>query len=251
MKTKIFIIVLAASILFSCENRHVPYTPDNLELSMCIVKFDNPKFTQYVVAEREGHTYPDTVYTEDGFYMLKRQHHTLGTTMYGIRGVGAVYQELFLGSNPYIELGDGFYLEDWKWGGFIYVDEALLDLKWEELKDRRQVWPMNAKVVLPEFQPEYRIVNRKQIDEFLGIQCTAPISSISQMPIDYLRPLFMWKYNTLQELQDSIMLSPHENITLEEYNAEVARQDSLQIVYVERLKEIIRDGKLNELLGNK
>ena len=40
-------------------------------------------------------------------------------------------------------------------------------------------------------------------------------------------------------------------MTIESYHAEVVRQDSLQHVYIERLRQVIKGGELQEMLGNR
>ena len=252
MKTRSYVIVIAfiGLLLSSCEGEHNNYMPDRYDMVMMIAKIDNPELLQYVVAESIG-VYTDTTYDQYGHPVLRSD-----SDVYHIRLDGGTYQELFLGTNPYIALGEDYYLIDWKWGYFLYeVSEVIMDIKWEDVKDRQQVWPLETPLVLSEFVPEYRYISRKDVDDYLGIMSTAPVDTIFNMSIDYVRPWFIWKFNTMAEFQevfpDSTNATDVISGSVESYNAEAARQDSLQQVFAERLKQIIQEDDLQDLLGKK
>ena len=126
----------------------------------------------------------------------------------------------------------------------------LIDAKWEDAETRQQAWPIETILLASTFPCHHKYLKRQSIDELLGIQPSATMDTICKMSVDYARPWFIWRFNSLEDLMtEKAELESHGlyYLTLESYNAEVARQDSLQLVYAERLKQIIQEGKLQEL----
>lgn len=252
MKTKdLLLIAMTALVLFSCENKeehHNNYVPERYDMFAEIVKITDSEQLLFVVAE-EVPVFTDTIYTSHGPILHG------DSSEYKIRGIGGVYEELFLGTNPYIDLGDGYYLVDWKWGEFLYEpSNVLIDVKWEDVKNRQQVWPIETTLLASTFPCHHKYIMRKSIDDLLGIQPSATMDTLCKMSVDYARPWFIWRFNTLEDLMtEKTELESHDfhYLTLESYNAEVARQDSLQQVYAERLRQIIKEGALQELFGEK
>ena len=279
MKCRIILLCTILSLLAGCgekpeqpseqnppetEQTDEPYDPDPFGIDMMFitfVKLASTEYLQYVVAEREWCLAVDTIQEENYSYMCRTAFSGgPDTVMYGMRGPGAVYQELFLGTNPYISLGDDYFLVDWKWGDFMgeffyNPSVLLLNVKWEEVKNRNQVWPVEQPLIATDFVLQKRSVSRKRIDDYLGITNTAPMDSNFNLSVDYIRPWLVWQYNSLAEFQDSIATSPlmpyRPFNTVESYNAEVARQDSLQQVYTERLRLVIANGQIDDLFKKK
>ena len=149
-----------------------------------------------------------------------------------------MYQELFLGTNPYINVTDNYYVIDWKWGNFMYEPyNVLLDLKWEDVIDRQQIWDINYPTLSFNQTITWGDITREKIDKYLNIE-PAPLDSIYGVSTDYLRPWFIGKFSTLPDVPDDIAI---------EYHKEVARQDSLQRVYIERLSQIIEESAIEKL----
>lgn len=251
MKKSIILLITVLAVMFiSCGNNEAPqnYMPERQDLPVEIVKVIDSELLQYVVADIVP-VFTDTTYSPQGPILSGDSNE------YQIRGIGGVYEELFLGTNPYIELGEDYYLVDWKWGEFLYEPtNVLIDVKWEDVKSRQQDWPIETTLLTSTFPCQHKYIKRQSIDELLGIQPSATMDTICKMSVDYARPWFIWRFNTLEDLMtEKTELESHGlyYLTLESYNAEVARQDSLQLVYAERLKQIIQKGKLQELFGEK
>ena len=231
MKTNVIILSALMLSFVSCETNSNSYHPRVPEMYMNIVKISSPENLQYVVAEK---------------YPVSRDSNA-----YKIRNNGGVFGELYLGTNPYIELADDYYCIDWKWGNFIYIPTTtfLIDVKWENVTDRQQYWPLETPVIADNFTPQSGYISRQQIDNYLGTKCSSLMDTDLNLSIDYAEPWFIRKFNTQEEFLEGVEAQqPQKYATVESYQAEVNRQDSLQGVYVERLKQVIKDGQLQRLL---
>ena len=226
------VVILSALILglVSCESNSNSYVPHAAEMYMRIVKIPSPENLQYVVAEM----YPVSN-DSNGFK---------------IRNNGGVFQELYLGTNPYIELSDDYYCVDWKWGDFIYIPtNVLIDVLWMDVTNRQQYWSIETSLIAENFSPQNGYISRRQIDSYLGTECSVLKDTNLNLSIDYAEPWFIRKFNTLEEFLNGVKVqNPSTYANIESYQSEVVRQDSLQIVYVERLKQIIKEGQLQKLL---
>ena len=248
MKTNVISLMIGilALVLSSCENKEDPnnYIPLRYDMFVDIINVSNPELLQYVVAE-EVPILSDTTYSKYGHMILRGD-----SSEYKICMAGGVYEELFLGTNPYIHLTDDYYLVDWKWGNFLYEpSNVLLDVKWEDVMSRQQVWSIETPLIASRFPCQLKYLKRETIDKFLGIEPSSTIDTDLNLSIDYAEPWFIWKFNTQEEFLDGVKAQgPLKYATIESYQAEVARQDSLQKVYVERLKQVIKEGQLQNLL---
>ena len=177
---------------------------------------------------------------------------------YQMRFRGNSCQEFFLGSSPYIELDSGYYLIDWKWGNFVYVQQYLIDVKWEDVENRQQIWPKNTKVITRDFYTFWACLSRKKIDQLLNI-IPAPDadttgdektgswgpSNTYGISTDHLKPFFYERYNSIDDLPQPIFKYHNgDEYTIEDYKKEVIRQDSLQQEYVKRLNLLIKNGEI-------
>lgn len=237
-KVENLIVIVIALSLLSCgaELKNGPSDFDRHIMCIDIVKFSSPEYSQYVVAEKVAITF-DTIDTKYGYSLTAKEYG------YKIRSDGGVYQELFLGKSPYIELPNNYFIVDWKWGDFIYEpSNILLNVKWDEVQDRQEIWEIDSKIVTSHFITSWGSVSREDIDKYLNITHSV-IDSDYNIPAEHVRPWFLGKYNSISEMSDSI----GENYTLKEYQQEVQKQDSLQNIYVERIAQLIEEGALERV----
>ena len=234
MWNKYFYLLLIALLIVSCDNNPAvePEEPDRHIMSMSIIQVSNEEYLDYVVAEKTSVGF-DTIQGNYGHIALT------GTKEgYKIRNDGMVCPELYLGNSPYIHIRDNYYIIDWKWGDFIYEPyNVLLNLRWNEVKDRQEIWDFDYPKVSIKYKIDWGGVSREAIDKYLKIQ-PAPLDSFWSVSTDHLRPSFE-KYKSLSDIPDTQ--------TLENYKKEIARQDSLQDVYVERLSQIISENALEKI----
>lgn len=232
-KVSYLTIALMNLVLIGCEkddhlNNYQPYRPI---MSMNIVKITNPEFLDYVLCEEQS-IFPEQA--EGNF----DEHYKV----YGIRSIGLCAQELYLGESPYIELTDGYFLIDWKWGNFLYPWCKLMNVQWEEVIDRQQIWDLQTELVSSSFSEIFDVAgftNREVIDEYLNI-VPAPDNRYGEgISDDHLNPFF-YPINSLEQIKDSVART--------EYLEEVQRQDSLQNVYIERIKQTIQQNALEEVV---
>lgn len=233
MKIKFYLFPILALILIACESPS-PEMPDLGIMGMQLVRFKSSEHIQYVAVEEVPVEF-DTIkgYPSDKLVGTK--------SAYKIRGAGGVCQELFLGHSPYIELVNDYFLVDWKWGNFIYKpSNVLIDVAWQGVQDRQQIWDLQTDVISSNFIYKWGSTNRADIDRYLNITPAPDKDYLFNVSTDHARPVFLGKYHTLSDLDKG-------QYTVDDYMHEVARQDSLQNVYIERLKQIIQDGGLKEV----
>ncbi|MBR0310594.1 MAG: hypothetical protein IJQ97_06890 [Paludibacteraceae bacterium] len=219
--------VLCIFLFNACSQSGV----DNHITGMSLVKFKNQDYLNYVVAEDipiDLSANPEK--NDENGYSNKRA--------YKIRSIEGVSQDFFIGKSPYIELSDGYYLVDWKWGNFIYKPfNVLLDVLWSEVQDRQQLWDMETPIISSDFIDKWGTTNRSEIDRYLQIEPAAN-DTLYGVSTDHLRSDFLGRYHSLSDVPEGIK---------ENYIREKERQDSLQCIYVERLKLIIQKGALNKV----
>ena len=233
----VILFVAAIFMLIGCstddveDNKlHPNTTPAPMEMYLNLVKFKDINYHQYVIVDSLG----------DYFKM---------------RGQSMVPQELFLGKNPYIALPDNWFLVDWKWGSFIYEPfSVLLSHPWGELPDRHQTFSVETTVMDTKPLTRWTGVSRRQVNNALGITPTPPPVGEENQYVDtlispdYLRPLWSEKFQYLSELQSYITDSIDGYWSEEAFYREVAFQDSLQLVFVDRLTTLIETGELGKIL---
>lgn len=220
------LLVLCLFLFNSCNQNAV----DRHIMGMSLVKFKSQEYLNYVVAEEvpiDMSSNPDM-----------NSDHCPDKRAYKIRSVEGVSQDFFIGKTPYIELSDGYYLVDWKWGNFIYKPfNLLLDVLWSDVQDRQQLWGVETPIASEDFIDKWGDTNRSEIDLYLQIVPAANDNSYG-VSTDHLRPVFLGRYHSLSDVPEGIR---------EDYIHEVERQDSLQHIYVERLKYIIQKGALKKV----
>ena len=205
--------IVAALLLQSCQQNtgELVAMPTN---GMTYVKFASPEYINYVVVE-------------------DIQKDETGKRYCGIRGGGGCCEELHFGSSPYIELPNGYYLVDWKWGGMIYQPTIfLVDLRWEDVEYRNQIWEYEPNdVITNKFLKEWGSTSYKMIDQYLRTQ--PPTSDAYEFPA-------LWKVESLESLSSSNKAY---------FFKEVEKQDSLQQIYIGRLTAIIQQGDIDKVSG--
>lgn len=233
-------IALAIMILMivGCVNTDISDAPGDIDLpivGMTIVKMTAPEYLDYVICDKM--TVPP---------QLSEGSNDDSYNVYGIRGYGRCVQELYLGKNPYITLEDGYYLVDWKWGHYIYPPtNKLIDVLWTDVEDRLQQWDLQTEILSDSWRDIFEIVgytDRKSVDVFLQIDSLPEFleANISKDQYDpFNSASFLMEHNSIQQIMDSVFLV--------EYLDEVAKQDSLQNVYIERLNQIICQKALEEV----
>lgn len=262
MKTNhlIYIMAFIANMMAACSSQPVPKPekPKNLIMGMTIVQFSSPHYMEYVVAEERPLWPSDEIWKDNDLPVPDSV-----INRYIIRSIGGTCQEFFLGTSPYIELTDNFYLVDWKWGNFIYSPtNVLLDVKWKDVNNRLELWDLRTDLIsdkADKFLKVWAITSRKKIDIHLRITPTPVDSTLpdygsrKNISPDYLIPWFAWEFNTISQLQNQHKKYKKDSLInryFEDYCREVERQDSLQTVYVERLKQIIQTGELEKITSS-
>ena len=228
MKKTMFLLVLSTCIFIACTPKNNPVIEEPVveeplvKMGITVVKLSSPEYLDYVIADICNH--------KDSLFAIRNEDYPA--------------QELFLGSSPYIALSNDYYAVDWKWGSFIYTPtNYLLSVKWEDVMDRKQQWgwekmKLSSGFILKEGGNSY-----EAIDKFLNI-APPPIKDstiCNYLPKEYCIPLWLLSIHSLSEISDSVMLQQYLN--------EVKYQDSLQNIYVERLSQIIEEGRLEEAIN--
>lgn len=246
---KNMILIISAICLLSCNSvNNGPQVPLTSQWgSFELVKFSDPTYIQYVFTDIAFDSQP-----------------------YKLRVSQNCCMELFLGKNPYIELTDGYYIVDWKWGQVIYptYNSFFLNYRWEDVKSVYQVWDRSTEIISNiDAITSLGYYRRQDIDKFLGIELS---KDTSLLPLEnyvgsknYVRPWWVserlaeqWKY--LDDIPDTIYQAHYEYLpdrsdsvffpayTKVDYLKEVAFQDSLQMQYAEKLIKIIKAGNLEK-----
>lgn len=210
MKTKLFIFsILTSLVLIACEPSPQPATYTGYPeptMYIVLVKFAEPQYVDSVVVEENA---------AGDSCQIRR-----------IGGFGTC-TELCVGHSPYIPLPNEYYLVDWKWGDFFYMN-FIINVNWLDVTDTQQKWVYPTGKINRNFYKELKKINRKIIDEYFGE---------SYGDRNYFIPGLSW-YHSLSDV-------PSEK--LDNFLKLVAVQDSLQEVYKERISKIIEEGALDDL----
>lgn len=248
-------ILLIISILFllSCDNNK-PEAILKSELksewyNFELVKFSSPELAKYVyTADIEAYFPP-----------------------YQLNSVGRCCTDLFLGTNPYIELIDGYYIVDWKWSGIFNspYNGVFLDYRWEDIKDINQKWDESTEVISNNNGISVMaLYQRQEIDKLLGIKLpkdTIIFGENDSLSKVYVRPWWVLsptQYQSIDNMPDTLYHAHYEKkcpeadcdsifmpaYTKSDYLHEVAFQDSIQMIYAAKLIEIIKNGQLKKVL---
>ena len=179
-----------------------------------VVKFTNPEYKNYVYAEYDG----------PNIRMGYRQ----------------VVDEFVVGTSPYIDLGDGYMLVDWKWPWFgIYLSDVIIEQKWNGLTRLDTIWRADSVNIIPKpYIDELYGIYFYDIDAYLHVlKKTENDPNYNSEKWDDFRfvPYFYdymhWTYT-----------HPFKEEDREEYEKNIAKCDSIQDEYVQKLKYIIGSG---------
>lgn len=181
---------------------------------------------------------------------------------YQVCGYGWLYcEDLFLGTSPYIHLIDNYYLLDWKWALAPDNNCVLLAAEWNDVTSRyNQKWAQEdgCIAVVTDFLDKMYWTSPRAIDTYLQITPAPPSKECwsvnhytnPKISADYELPWFPPKtYTNTSELPDTLYIDTAftgEVYTKEDFLAEMKRQDSLQQVYIERLKVILQTTTLSK-----
>lgn len=229
--------VLISSLFASCKPKNEPTHEDlgpidQAEMFVRVLKFNNTKDADYVpmlaCSSADGILYYSLPYLD-------------------------VYVEALsdvMGKTPYIALPNDYLVYDWKINTY-FMPEFLTPIHWEEITDYDQRWnceSLESERGLPRKMYDATETNlrvkRSWIDAFLGIAPKQEFVHQHGMDIstDYARPYWLGRFETAEEIEKNA------NMTLQSCEEEIARQDSLQNVYIKRLTSIIEEGRLQDLL---
>lgn len=165
---------------------------------------------------------------------------------------GGTCKEFILGSSPFIQVDtiQHWYLVDWKWGLLLSYNHAVLPMQWTDVTqpDAKYV-RTDFSVVTSSIIDKIGVVKRSDIDKYLYIT-PAPATdeegpwgqSSGGISTDHLAPVYLNRYYSTKDIPDIIDKKGDWRYTKQDFLQERLRQDSLQIVYKERLAELIYMG---------
>ncbi len=241
-KVVLIIIVGFLTISFGCNPINMPESPQSHEMGYSIIQINNTKYLDNVLVCQSS-TRSDS---------------------YQVCGTGWLYcEDLFLGTSPYIHLIDNYYLIDWKWNLSPCSECVLLTDKWKDVHNRyNHTWKQQDGylAVVKDFIDQIYWTSPREIDTYLQITPAPPskewwsVNEYTEPKIssDYELPWFPSNsYTTTAELPDTLhIISTNDVYTKADFLAEINRQDSLQQVYVERLKIVMQKTTLSKIASD-
>ncbi len=208
MKTRYYFLFILFPLFVGC-NGNKPIPPYISLYNTLVVKFSKPEYKDYIYAERYG----------DEEYRFREE------------GYRSVADEFYAGKCPYIDLGEGYYLTDWKWPWHIYSDDVVLKLPWSEMTSRDQRFGKDTVEIFPwPYIEEQYTVYFYDIDNYLNILK-------HEIPNDGDIDFFAYSYNWMCTEKNKYIKGDRE-----EYERCVARCDSIQAEYVQKLRWIVESG---------
>ena len=249
-------LVLLLISISSCDNPQPPIEPDS-SAEYAVIKIDSALFNNIIVSpilrsiSWGEHTKYNTVlvYNEDTLALPNTQAYENGYNPHD--GMIKFFQDhlKLTGTSPYIQLEGGYAIVDWKWrtyhpiaADWIYItidshklpdgyspywryneNEKfyLLDKKWSELTDLREMW-LTAEVDLFN-RPEIIYISIEKIDSYRG--------ESSGVITDGLKLSKVYR----EYLDNGINAC----------NTLISKYDSLETIFVETLNEMIRKNVLD------
>lgn len=123
MKTKIILLgIIVLSGFIACEDKPVIIQTPEPGVGAIIIKFDKPEYKEHIMVYANGFGEGTTRLCSERLVLPDSVIHLCG-------------------KSPYIELPNDYLLVDWKWGRIYYSNnEAIINAKWEELKDVDTRW---------------------------------------------------------------------------------------------------------------
>ena len=235
IQTTIFMLicVICGFVQMGCQNQPSSgiQVVDTYESSIILIRFQKDDYQNYVMVEPKSNAQDNSTY-------------------FVMRNNGVIPQEYFIGNSPYIPLPDGWYAIDWRWGDFVYKpSNVLISIPWSNVISRSQRWDGSTTIISSNPLKQWSGVRKSNIDKYLGVTPT-PVDTIGIMgdtnvSPDYLRPWWASMYQTLDAVPDTL----RDGFTKEDYFRDIARQDSLQDIFIGRLRRVIENGDLEKILS--
>lgn len=225
----IFFTTILTLIITSCKspvednNNSLPYEPEPFHLyAFEIVKYDKPEYIKNVIVlEVEG------------------------KMSWNWGGAASIELRSKVGENPYVELGDGYYINNWYvetpfYYVWDYIYPCLIDKTWEELKlDDREgvVKPMDdAKIIMRNPASELYYIDYSEIDAYFG-------TKLADMFPERLSPLV-----TGNDVLGAVGI--RDSVYMEERYGEGAYHECIDVCtkigeqYIEYIKQLYESGEL-------
>lgn len=274
MKTTHFSMLVATIMLMACSSNQQPSltirTGEAISspgAGMVIVKFADSKQSNYVIASHPIKKYDGIagcyVYDEEGPLGLNIAYNSDSYLTFNTAEHAPFFENRLqlLGSSPYISLGKDYYLIDWKWQQLLPISATcnypqpdrgdLLDMaqnhcyltnvRWKNLKSLSTQWSQSDNLPAVRIQEIYRL-NIRDLEKYL-----------SNTPIDHRD--FLCYNNSLYS--DGLSVINVMSYWMNRNNSSCHSQDAyldcidyydyLQNIYVQELKQIISQGKLDQI----
>lgn len=240
MKTNLLKLCIAFATAFmfaACEKTQTPdnnptnndsiSTSDNLEdqsgdgrepeMCLMLVKFTDDKYREHIIA---------TKITSKTACMRSFRP--------------PVVEELIVGSIPFADkLPNEYWITNWRWSvNFIYPPyDVLLPDKWVDMTHwAGQTWdvPENSPLY-EEYIASRKYIRRRTIDDFLSIE----ITDKTEEAWLYGQPPYQEQYVYDKDIPEQTRTSYYDMIHME---------DSLHLIYVQKLMDIVQKGDFEKLL---
>ncbi|MBQ8099752.1 MAG: hypothetical protein IJ169_00505 [Paludibacteraceae bacterium] len=214
MKVKYHLILLLP-LLVGCNGYDMRYV-DYYHTS--VVKFIEPEYANYICGTTNGGN--GTIKFWSGYY---EGHYALDKDI--------------AGKSPYIDLGDGYLLIDWKWD-YLPLGDVIIKKPWSEMSSTKQVWSMDSVETIPgPYLAEVYKIYFYDIDNYLNALKFQKNSEEEQTPVEntgFRAYDYSWMHQPKKE--------DLNNEELEKYERNKTMADSIQSEYVEKLRGIIAKG---------
>lgn len=215
MKSKYHLIILSL-LLVGCNGQSLNYVE---YYHTSVVKFVDPEYANYIYGttnSRDG-----LIKFWSGYYI---DHYALDKDI--------------AGKSPYIDLGDGYLLIDWKWA-YHPLDDIIIKKTWSEMSSTKQTWNIDSVEIIPgPYLAEVYRLYFYDVDKYLHIQKDEKDYNEDLTPTENAG-FHAYEYYWLHHPKNESL----NQTELEEYERNKAKADSIQSEYVEKLRGIIEKGK--------
>lgn len=147
------------------------------------------------------------------------------------------------GTSPYIEVGDGYVMFDWKWIGifpfnfqyykYIYKEWNVLDISWSELNNIYEKWSPDIKRTIPEIE-SYVHCHYYALDEYRG----------EEMPVINISGWRAYEPPGISAYHAQLKYDTYGKDSLLQY---IHLADSIMSIYKETIIDAIQHNKLEEI----
>lgn len=163
---------------------------------------------------------------------------------------GGTCREFIFETKPYLYIKNDWVLIDWKWNLAMSYSNVVIPMPWEAVRhpDARYV-RSDVQVMASNVFDKCSTIKRSEIDRYLGIT-PAPAADYAGpwgrtsggISTDHLAPVYLNRYYSVQDIPEVIDQKGDWKYTKEDFLKERKRQDSLQLVYLKRLEQLIDMG---------